>query len=903
MILTILVAALLFTLFVLQRYIACKEHSRTHRLLPLMLGIICITDFYQIVEYLTGEYVVFSFLEELLMLQTHYFLMQYIMDVLKIRFCKEIRIFLFIGLVAADISMILAYRENANAYNMIFWLALGSYVITMIYYTVKAYFVRSYSIKERFVNIALFLAIIIPSMGLVAQDIINRPWGEAIVPVTLCCSCGIVLYLMETHQLADTTTLLIENLYDTSEIAVVLIDQDYYYLDANEAAHRLFAKEFAMLSGKKKRISCKEQLKNLLKNPKEGVEFVSRGGAYYQCILQPVTFHNRKKGYILSAVDITKQKQETALMAQLKEMAEEQAVSKSRFMACMSHDLRSPLHAIIGISDIMLGKREVEGRSRSLIRYVKNAGNTLLELVNSILLFSKIEAGKLELNSAPYDLEKILEDMTNMCIVNLQNRPVKVSMVIKTKHPSQFLGDEIRVREMLQNLLANAVKYTEQGEIRCELTCRESSKGYEINCMVADTGRGLSSYQLAHVFDEYSSYGEEKDKESTGLGLFIVKQLAEMMGGSAIAESDGVHGSIFRFTIYQEAAPAASMRPAATFNEEILLKRHNYGTERVRPNWIYPDARVLIVDDMKVNQEILKERLRPWKVMTDTAGSGHKAIEAVQKQSYQLILMDHMMPDTSGIEATEQIQKITRVPTILITADDSDELDDHYQEYGFQALLHKPIDMTLFQDALEILIPDTFRKSPEARDAVQSMEESGYEGNQRGYRRTLEAFALEAEPLIGEIMGYAMNNHELFQTKVHGIKGASLQVGQSALGESAEIMEMAAKTDNYAYIDRHIESFVEELENALGEVRTELSKMKIQTGMVTPSQEKYSSQKVFQNLREGFDKYDMGLIEDNLRILQSMELSRTERKLADKVQEAYSELEYETGAALLARFV
>lgn len=101
------------------------------------------------------------------------------------------------------------------------------------------------------------------------------------------------------------------------------------------------------------------------------MEFVAREGAYYQCILQPVTFHNRKKGYILSAVDITKQKQETALMAQLKEMAEEQAVSKSRFMACMSHDLRSPLHAIIGISDIMLGKREVEGRSRSLIRYVK----------------------------------------------------------------------------------------------------------------------------------------------------------------------------------------------------------------------------------------------------------------------------------------------------------------------------------------------------------------------------------------------------------------------------------------------------------------------------------------------------------------------------------------------------
>ncbi len=903
MMLLILIAAMIFNLFVLQRYIACMEHSRTHRLLPLMLGTIGIVDFYQIVEYLTGEHAVFLFLEELLLLQMSYLLLQYIMDVHKIRFRKEIRVLLFAGLIVADVSMILSYHENRNVYSLIFWLAFISYVAAMIYYAIKSYFVCAYSTKERFINVALFHSIIIPGIGLVLQYFIRNSWREAIVPVALCCSCGIVLYLMETHQLADTTTLLIENLYDTSEIAVVLIDQDYYYLDANEAAHRLFQREFDRFNEKKKRICCREYLKKLIDNPNEGVEFVSEDGTYYQCILQTVSFRNRKKGYILSAIDITKQKQETALMAKLKEMAEEQAVSKSRFMACMSHDLKSPLHAIIGISEIMLGKSEVEGRSRSLIRYVKNAGNTLLELVNSILLFSRIEAGKLELNCAPYDLEKILEDLTNMCIVNLQNRPVKVSMVIKTKHPSQFLGDEIRVREMLQNLLANAVKYTEQGEIRCELTCRESAKGYELNCMVADTGRGLSSYQLAHVFDEYSSYGEEKDKESTGLGLFIVKQLAEMMGGSAIAESNGVHGSIFRFTIYQEAAPAASMRPAATFNEEILLKRHNYGTERVRPNWIYPDARVLVVDDMKVNQEILKERLRPWKVMTDTAGSGHKAIEAVQKQSYQLILMDHMMPDMSGIEATEQIQKITRVPTILITADDSDELDDHYQEYGFQALLHKPIDMTLFQDAMEILIPDTFRKSPETRDAVQSMEESGHEGNQRGYRRTLEAFALEAKPLIGEIMGYAMNNHELFQTKVHGIKGASLQVGQSALSESAEIMEMAAKTDNYAYVDRHIESFVEELENALSEVRTELSKMKIQTGMVTPSQEKYSSHKVFQNLREGFDKYDMGLIEDNLRILQSMELSEDERKLADKVQEAYSELEYETGAALLAHFV
>ena len=902
MMLMIMVASLMFSMFVLQKYITYQIHSQTHRLLPIVITLAILTQFYEVVEYLTRESKVFSFLEQLLLIQMLYIVIYYIKDVMRIRFRKPTKTVLFVCLILSDLIMFAGYGQKEEIYNFVLYFTVTFYIAFMVYLATKAYLFEDYSKKEHYVNLVLYVALIIPCFGLLWQSRVLEEWGEVIVPVSLSISSGIVYYLIETKRLLDPLTLMKESLFDTSDIAIVLFDEDFYFLEANHAAHVLFPEHSAMITQEHSRILCRDMLKDFIDNPNEPIEYAAKHHEYYRCALQPAIFETKKKGYILTIVNITKQKKETQLMERLKEMAEEQTASKSRFLACMSHDLRSPLHAIIGVSDIMLSQKGLEGRNRSLMRYVKSAGNSLLELVNSILLVSKLKSGKIEMANSPYDLEKLLEDLTDMCIVNLQNRPVNFSITLNSTHPSQFLGDAISVRQMLQNLLANAVKYTEKGEIRCEVTCKEQSGKYRIDCVVSDTGPGMTRRQIACAFEEYVSGNTDGIKEETGLGLYIVKELAHKMGGEAQVESTLGKGTTFHFYIMQEKAPNAAMKLPITFNEDLLLRSQVQGMESIAPNWIYPDARVLVVDDMKVNQEIFKEMLRPWKCQVDIAGNGQEAIAAISQNAYQMVFLDRMMPDMTGIEVAAQVQKIRNVPIILVTADLSEDVNGCYHKYGFNALLLKPVDITLLQDVLETLMPHRYRKRPEATDVTQAMEDIGYENNRKGYRRMLEAFVQEAKPLVTSIAEYAQNNHAMFQTKVHGIKGASLQIGEKALSEFAEEMEMAAKTENYSYIERHMNGFIEELSNAVQEVGNELARMTFQTGTVTPVQEQFSTTEVFEQLEKAFDEYDMVQIEENLRILHTQELDAQEKELLDKVQEAYDNLEYETGAALLNDF-
>lgn len=408
MILVVLVIALAFALFVTQRYVTSDTYSRKHRLLPLMLGLIALTDFYQIVEYLTGQSEVFSILERLLLLQVLYLVIYYMMDILEMRAPYWIKALLFISLVSADITMFREYAQQIYRYGYMFNIVTITYVAAILFLGSKAYLYYAYSRKEHYVNLLLYLALILPCIGLVWQRAVASPWSEVIVPVALSFTCAIIYYLIATYQLVDTMTLMQENLYDTADIAVVLFDEDYGYLGANKAACALFPDKLQTGHVRYHR-PCQKQLEELIAHPGEAVE-IEEDGEFYQCMLQSVEYRGKKKGYLLSIISITKQKRETQLMEQLKELAQEQSVSKSHFLACMSHDLRSPLHAIIGISDIMLAKRELEGRTRSLIRYVKSAGNTLLEMVDSILLFSKLEAGKLELHNEAYDMDKRFDD-------------------------------------------------------------------------------------------------------------------------------------------------------------------------------------------------------------------------------------------------------------------------------------------------------------------------------------------------------------------------------------------------------------------------------------------------------------------------------------------------------------
>lgn len=893
MILFLLVTAMGVSLFVLQEYVNTGTHSRTHRLLPLILGLIGLTDFYQIVEYISKDTQIIVRLEDLLQIQMLYLLIQYMLDILRMRLSKVTGNFLFISLIAIDVVMFLEYGHS-ETYELLYYFFVFCYIGIMLFLATYAYYNYSHSRNEQRVNLMLYLAVLVPSIALIIKNYIPAYWDEVIIPVTLMFTCGIVYYLMVTQQLVDPMTLMQENMYDTSDIGIILFDEDYYYLDANEAARNLFPEQLSVLSQKNSDKSCADNLEDVIANKEEFTEFWLKDRGYFQCFLTPVVYNKRLKGYILSIMDITRQKEETQLMEQLKKEAEEQTLLKSRFLACMSHDLRSPLHAIIGISDIMLGQHEISGRNYSLMCYVRSAGNTLLELVNSILLFSKLESRKLELAKSRYDLEKMLEDLANMCIINLQNKPVHFTAAVLTEHPAMLIGDGIRVREMLQNMLSNAVKYTQQGEIRCELTCTREEDKYRISCTVADTGPGMSKEQLAHIFDEYSSFSGGRSLEGTGLGLSIVKQLAELMGGTATAQSDGKNGSAICVTFYQEEAWGCAMCPPISFSKESLLRKNIGNIGIPTPTWVYPGACVLLADDMQVNQEIFKGLVRPWKLEVDTVVSGQEAVLAADRKNYQIIFLDMMMADLTGVETAAAIRRKHDTPLVLVTAALSDDIRNSYRRKGFQAFLEKPIEIELLQNILENLIPDRFREKPDV-----FVEETGYEGNYKGYRRMLEAFVREVKPLVKELPDYADKNHALFQTKVHGIKGASLQIGKKALSESAEIMEMAAKTDNFTFVDSHLENFIAELENALQEVIHELSNMPVQTDTVVPFREGQDMEKVYASLLEGFSTYNISQIEEGLRMLETAQLTDEQAALLEKLKTAYYNLEYEEGAGLL----
>lgn len=882
------------TLYVLQKYIITGTYSRNHRLLPLVLGLVGVYNFIEVALCITKQAELFTWLKQLLLIQMLYLLGFYAMDFLYIKIPSLVQEALFLILLLADMVMLLQY-ENPDVYMHIFWIYVSGYFIFCLLMGIYALLRYSFSKQERNVAYLMYLALLIPSVSLYFERF-EYTGDEIIVPLSLACTCGIIYYLIVTDKLEAPLVILQENQYDASDMAEIFFDADYYYLGANRAAKRLFPKELSVSPRDSKPENYMDVVRDMARNLDRQKEIEVQDRCY-KCQMTPVYYHEQLRGYCVSLLDITNQKKETKLMTTLKNAAETQTVLKSQFLAAMSHDLRSPLHAIIGISDILAAKREISARNRSLILHIKSAGKTLLEQVDAILDFSKLETGKLELARKHYSLEGILEELAHMCVINLQSKPVQFSIEVSTEYPKELIGDDMRVREIILNMLSNAVKFTEQGEIRCEISCNcqpEIRRAY-ICCRVTDTGPGMDQKQLEQIFKEYVSFSNGRNREGIGLGLCIVRQLAELMGGFVTASSDGRSGSTVTASFYQEFGETR-MCPAVSYTRETVLRQSAVFKHSIRPSWVYPKARVLLADDMKINQEIFKELAVPWRFAIDFVKNGKEAVEAMRKQDYQMVFLDQMMPGMTGEEAAEQIRGFCDAPLILMTANLSDETRIDCVRYGFSDFLAKPINMAVFQKMIELYMPKEYRMDPDMGDGQFPFADDVR--SVRAYQRTLETFVQEVEPLAEKLSEYVEQNFEFFRVKVHGIKGASRQIGRISVSESAEIMEMAAKTDNRAYIRSHLEDFRRELQEVVEEVRQELFQLPVPEDAAGPKT--HETQELFGQLKEGFDAYNIRQIEESIRMLEDTELSEEEAGLLERAKAACEELDYETGSALFS---
>ena len=389
-----------------------------------------------------------------------------------------------------------------------------------------------------------------------------------------------------------------------------------------------------------------------------------------------------------------------------KQMALVASESKAMFLANMSHEIRTPLNTVIGMNEMILresGEKEIKGYASN----IESASRMLLGLINDILDFSKIEAGKLEIVNNAYDLKEMLNDVILGISSRAKDKNLHFRIEIDEKLPSKLNGDEIRLKQIMNNLLSNAVKYTEKGCItlrikgKCEENSSEEDKIFNLEIAVEDTGIGIKKEDIPHLFDSFQRLELKKNRyvQGTGLGLCITKQLVEQMQGELQVTSEYGKGSCFTVQIPQKIMDEKPMGDWKEQSKEV------HKQQETKPALYAPDASVLVVDDNKMNLSVIRALLKKSGIQLDFAGGGNECLEYCTKKKYDLILMDHMMPEPDGVETLHLLRKDETNPNkdttvIVLTANAIAGAEEKYLEEGFADYISKPVEYRILDEKL-----------------------------------------------------------------------------------------------------------------------------------------------------------------------------------------------------------
>ena len=383
--------------------------------------------------------------------------------------------------------------------------------------------------------------------------------------------------------------------------------------------------------------------------------------------------------------------------------------AKSAFLSNMSHEIRTPLSSVLGMNEMVLR----ECNDPKIITYsenIRSAGNTLLELINDILDFSKIEAGKMDIIPVDYDLSTVIHDLSNLILIRTDAKGLEFRLDIDSSIPKTLNGDEIRIKQVITNLLTNAAKYTEKGSITFKLSCKSADRDNNkvvIRASVTDTGMGIKPEDMEKLFAKYERIEERRNRtiEGTGLGMSITAGLLEMMGSKLEVESVYGQGSTFSFDLEQKVVSWDKLGDYEQSYKDRRSKREKY-KEKLHA----PEANVLVVDDNKVNLMVFQFLIKNTLIQTDTAESGDECLEKTAGKKYDIIFLDHMMPNKSGTETLRELREQTsnpnqNTPVVCLTADAISGAREQYISIGFNDYLTKPLYPDQLEEMLIKLLP------------------------------------------------------------------------------------------------------------------------------------------------------------------------------------------------------
>lgn len=438
--------------------------------------------------------------------------------------------------------------------------------------------------------------------------------------------------------------------------------------------------------------------------------FIVDAGCYYVTYLHPEMFaqHTPETAYIDSIVSLMLVaalvcgmllfqnsifRSENAYSQEQKKEIEELNRAQSRFFSGMSHEIRTPINSIIGLNELIL-REDVPQNVAVDAMNIQGASKMLLSLINDFLDVSKIESGKMDIVPVTYNVGDMLSDIVNMIWVRAKEKGLKFHIDVDEAVPAHLIGDEVRIKQILINLLNNAVKYTPAGSVTLTIKCREQRNGYaQMVYTVEDTGVGIKEESIPHLFNAFKRVEEEENRhiEGTGLGLSIVKQLVDLMGGDVAVNSVYAKGSTFVITLPQKIADDEAI---GDYDPEA--KRTTGVRVRYKQSFEAPKARILIVDDNEINLMVEEKLLRDTKVRIDTASTGKECLKKTIQNRYDVILMDHLMPGMDGVDCMHEVRTQTGginhdTPIVILTANADGENKTLYRREGFDGYLLKPV--------------------------------------------------------------------------------------------------------------------------------------------------------------------------------------------------------------------